>query len=297
VLDRCRGRPDAWLQRTSRAHVGWRARSRPGVPRAFVEFVDPADEPGDALRPDLADVELHVHLRPGLPGHLRRRPTSAAARSAPTSPTRPTRSGSRRTSPARRPSCGSCSPARKVRRKDWVEPTTRARRKTRTTVVDGQQACVFHNRTDFHLGAACAPARTGLRDREEPGRDQAGRVLAAADPPYLPQRGAPGRHVVHRGHDQRVRPARLGSRRPRPGTGTARATPRRTSAQEPVYITHEAELVELLGRPAYVELVVTARPTCGPASALALHPADTALTTSGETLDVMRRRPRCLASA
>ena len=60
------------------------------------------------------------------------------------------------------------------------------------------------------------PARTGVRAREEPRRDQAGRVLAAADPAYVPHRRAPGRHVVHGGLDRRVRPSRLGTGRPRP---------------------------------------------------------------------------------
>src|SRR3954465_11721148 len=45
---------------------------------------------------------------------------------------------------------------RKGRRKDWVELDDEGERKTRTTTVDGQQACVFHNRNDFHLGAGCA---------------------------------------------------------------------------------------------------------------------------------------------
>ena len=41
--------------------------------RIWVEFADPADsEPALPLRPDLADVELDVHLRQRVPGHLRR---------------------------------------------------------------------------------------------------------------------------------------------------------------------------------------------------------------------------------
>ena len=42
---------------------------------------------------------------------------------------------------------------------------------------------------------------------------------------------------------------------------------------EPVYVSMRAELVELMGQPAYDELVGTARPTTARA-ALALHPAD-----------------------
>ena len=60
------------------------------------------------------------------------------------------------------------------------------------------------------------PARTGARAGPQPARDQARRLLAAADPAHVPHRRAPRRHVVPRGHDRRVRPPRLGTRRPRP---------------------------------------------------------------------------------
>ena len=60
------------------------------------------------------------------------------------------------------------------------------------------------------------PALAGAAAGTQPARDQAGRVLAAADPAYVPHRRAAGRHVVHRGLDRRVRPPRLGSGRPRP---------------------------------------------------------------------------------
>ena len=60
-------------------------------------------------------------------------------------------------------------------------------------------------------------ARTGAGAGPQPARDQARRVLAAPDPAALPRGRAAGRVVVHRGHDHRVRPPRLGPRRPRPG--------------------------------------------------------------------------------
>ena len=69
---------------------------------------------------------------------------------------------------------------------------------------------------DFALGAGCALHALALRQGRQPAGDQAGRVLAAADPAQLPHRGASRRHGVHRGHHRRVRPPRLGTRRARP---------------------------------------------------------------------------------
>ena len=59
-----------------------------------------------------------------------------------------------------------------------------------------------------------APARRAHRPAAA--RGQARRLLAAADPPVLPHRRAPRRHLLPRGHHRRVRPPRLGPRRPRP---------------------------------------------------------------------------------
>ena len=46
------------------------------------------------------------------------------------------------------------------------------------------------------------------------------------------------------------------------------------TAPEPLYVTNEAELVELMGRPAYAELVTHCERIWPRATALALHPAD-----------------------
>ena len=187
-------------------------------PRAFVEFDDPADA-DQVFRCDLTWLtsQLDVHLRPGLPGHLRRRrPTPAAARSARTSPTRTTRSGSRRASTSSTPTSGSSSPTRHGRAsRTGSRPTTRAsaRRWSSSTTAS---ACIFHNRADFAGRRRLRAARPGAAAGPQPARDQAGRVLAAADPADLPRRRAAGRHGVHRGHDRRVRPPRLGPGRPRP---------------------------------------------------------------------------------
>ena len=140
-------------------------------------------------------------------------------------------------------------------------------------MVDG--ACIFLNRPDFPGGAGCA--LHGLASRRAcTRRDQAGRVLAAADPAAVPRgRAAP----------------------------TARRTPRSASASttargwgpgghdldwycsgnteahvgvEPVYLSNEAELIELMGQPAYDVLAGRCEAHVRSRSALALHPADPA---------------------
>ena len=203
---------------------------------------NPADESrGDALRPHLADLELHVHLRPGLPGHLQGRPRRRllhARRALRRQGRREAGGGVRR--PARRGPVAVPPRAGKVRKSDWIETDDEGERKTRTIEVDGQSACIFHNRPDFHAGRRLRPARAGAAAGPQPARDQARRVLAAADPAHVPRRRAPGRHDVHRGLDRRVRPARLGPRRPRPRLvllgqhrGARRASSRSTSPTSP----------------------------------------------------------------
>jgi hypothetical protein len=44
----------------------------------------------------------------------------------------------------------------KVKKSDWVDVDEDGERKTMVVEYDGQEACVFHNREDFHLGAGCA---------------------------------------------------------------------------------------------------------------------------------------------
>ena len=89
--------------------------------------------------------------------------------------------GVRRRSSTRR--SGSSSPTgARSRKKDWIETDDEGERKTRTVEVDGQQACVFHNRADFPTGAGCALHGLALAAGPQPARDQARRVLAAADP-------------------------------------------------------------------------------------------------------------------
>jgi hypothetical protein len=162
---------------------------------------------------------------------------------------------------------------RQVRKKDWIELDEDGERKTRTTVVDGQQACVFQNRPDFHAGAGCAlhalayvlgknpletkpdvcwqlPIRRTFRNVER----QDGTSYTEVSITEYDRRGwGPGGHDLDwycSGNTE----AHVGV--------------------EPVYVSNEAELTELMGKAAYDELVRHCEAHVRSRSALALHPAD-----------------------
>ena len=162
---------------------------------------------------------------------------------------------------------------RAVRKKDWIETDEDGERKTRTIEVDGQQACVFHNRLDFAAGAGCAlhalafrldknpletkpdvcwqlPIRRTFRNVER----QDGSTYTEVSITEYDRRGwGPG------GHDLDWYCS---------GNTEAHV------AVEPVYVTNEAELTELMGAAAYVELARHCEAHLRSRSALALHPAD-----------------------
>ena len=169
-------------------------------------------------------------------------------------------------------------PAGKVRKRDWIEVDEDGERKTRVTTLDGQQACIFHNRTDFapatgQGGAGCAlhalafrlgrnpvetkpdvcwqlPIRRTFREVER----QDGSTYTEVSIGEYDRRGwGPG------GHDLDWYCS---------GNTEAHV------AVEPVFVTHEAELTELMGKPAYDELVRHCDAHLRARSALALHPAD-----------------------
>jgi hypothetical protein len=167
---------------------------------------------------------------------------------------------------------------RAVRKKDWIETDDDGERKTRTTEVDGQQACVFHNRADFAPstgggGAGCAlhalayvigknpletkpdvcwqlPIRRTFRNVER----QDGTSYTEVSITEYDRRGwGPGGHDLDwycSGNTE----AHVGV--------------------EPVYVSNEAELTELMGKAAYDELVRHCDAHVRSRSALALHPAD-----------------------
>ena len=98
-----------------------------------------------------------------------------------------------------------------ARLKAWTEKEDGARK---TKVVAGRLHLPQPARLPRRRRLRAAPARRA--HRAPAARGEARRVLAAADPPVLPHRRAPRRHLLPRGDDRRVRPPRLGARRPRP---------------------------------------------------------------------------------
>ena len=136
-----------------------------------------------------------------------------------------------------------------------------------------EQACIFHNRRDFHSGAGCAlhalalqqgrhpletkpdvcwqlPIRRSFRDVERPDGTSYTEVSIAE---YDRRGWGPG------GHDLDWYCS---------GNTEAHV------AVEPLYITSKAELVELMGPEGYAELARHAEAHVRSRSALALHPAD-----------------------
>ncbi|GAB2871691.1 hypothetical protein [Nocardioides pacificus] len=163
--------------------------------------------------------------------------------------------------------------AGEVAREEWVEVDDEGERKTLTIEVDGQRACIFQNRPDFHAGAGCAlhalafvegrnpletkpdvcwqlPIRRTFRDVERPDGTSYTEVSIAE---YDRRGWGPGGHDLDwycSGNTE----AHVGV--------------------EPLFVTNEPELVELMGQPAYDELVRHCEAHLRSRSALALHPAD-----------------------
>jgi hypothetical protein len=249
-------------------------------PRAFVEFVNPADE-SETMRCDLTWLTSSYTciFGQGCPGIYADAPDvgccTLGAHFA-------DKDDERRVAayvemlddnlwqqrPAGRP----------VRKKDWIETDDDGERKTRTTEVDGQQACVFHNREDFAPpggggGAGCAlhalayvigknpletkpdvcwqlPIRRTFRNVER----QDGSSYTEVSITEYDRRGwGPGGHDLDwycSGNTE----AHVGV--------------------EPVYVSNEPELTALMGKAAYDELVRHCEAHVRSRSALALHPAD-----------------------
>jgi len=161
----------------------------------------------------------------------------------------------------------------KVRKSDWIETDEDGERKTRTVDVDGQSACIFHNRTDFHTGAGCALHGLALQQGRNP-------LETKPDVCWqLPIRRT--FRTVERQDGTSYTEVTIGEYDRRgwgPGghdldwycSGNTEAH----VAVEPVFVTHEAELTELMGKPAYDELVRHCEAHVRSRSALALHPAD-----------------------
>lgn len=165
-------------------------------------------------------------------------------------------------------------PVAPLRTRDWVEKDDDGERKTRVIEVDGQRACVFQNRPGSRQGAGCAlhilamkqgrshvetkpdvcwqlPIKRSFRNVE---RQDGSSYLEVTITEYDRRGWGPGGHDLDwycSGNTE----AHVGV--------------------EPVYISHEAELVALMGRAAYDELLAHCDLHLRSRSLLALHPADT----------------------
>ena len=164
-------------------------------------------------------------------------------------------------------------PEGKVRRRDWVETDDEGARKTLTVEVDGQEACIFHNRTDFPLGAGCALHALAIQQGRHP-------LETKPDVCWqLPIRRT--FRTIERQDDTSYTEVTIGEYDRRgwgPGghdldwycSGNTEAH----VAPEPVYVTNAPELTELMGEAGYAELARYCEAHLRSRSALALHPAD-----------------------
>lgn len=162
---------------------------------------------------------------------------------------------------------------KKVKRSDWTEVDDEGERKTKVIEHDGQRACVFANRPDFHAGAGCAlhalayvleknpletkpdvcwqlPLRRTFREvTRQDGTEYTEVTIGEYD-----RRGwGPG------GHDL---------------DWYCTGNPQAHDAPEPLYVTSAAELTALMGEAAYAELARHCEEHLLSRSRLAIHPAD-----------------------
>ena len=164
-------------------------------------------------------------------------------------------------------------PGRKAKKRDWVETDDEGARKTLVVEVDGQSACVFHNRTDFPTGAGCALHGLALRDGKEPLETKPDvcwqlpirRTFRDVERPD----GTAYSEVSISEYDRRGWGAG--------GHDLDWYCSGNTEAHvgvEPLFVTNAPELTELMGQAAYAELARHCENHLRSRSLLAIHPAD-----------------------
>lgn len=164
---------------------------------------------------------------------------------------------------------------RKVRRSDWIDADEDGQPKTRIVESEGQSACIFHNRADFPLGAGCALHALAVQQGRNP-------LETKPDVCWqLPIRRS--FQAVERPDGTAYTEVSIGEYDRRgwgPGghdldwycSGNTEAH----VGAEAVYLTNAAELIELMGQPAYDVLAGLCERHLRMRSALAVHPADPA---------------------
>ena len=248
-------------------------------PRAWVEFVNPDDD-SEVLRCDLTWLTSHYEciFGRGCAGIYADAPDvgccTLGAHFADTADEERVAGFVDRLTPE----LWQLMPRGEVARDDWVEVDDEGARKTLTVEVDGQQACIFHNRIDFapssgQAGAGCALHSLALQVGVDP-------LETKPDVCWqLPLRRT--FRDVERADGTAYTEVSIGEYDRRgwgPGghdldwycSGNTEAH----TAPKPVYLTHAPELTALMGAAAYDELVRHCEAHERSRSALALHPAD-----------------------
>ena len=164
-------------------------------------------------------------------------------------------------------------PGRRVKKSDWIDTDDEGARKTVVLDVAGQEACIFHNRRDFGLGAGCALHALALQQGREP-------LETKPDVCWqLPIRRQ--FRKVERPDGTEYLEVSIGEY-DRRGWGSGghdldwycSGNTEAHVGVEPVYVSNRAELVALMGQPAYDELARQCEAHVRSRSLLALHPAD-----------------------
>jgi hypothetical protein len=243
-------------------------------PRAFVEFADPADA-DQVFRCDLTWLTSSYQciFGQGCPGIYASSPDvgccTLGAHFSDADDQRRVASYVAQLTPDH----WQLHPGRKVRKSDWVTTDEEGEPKTLTAEVDGQSACVFQNRPGFASGAGCALHGLALEQGREP-------LETKPDVCWqLPIRRT--FRTVERQDETSYTEVTI-SEYDRRGLGPGghdldwycAGNTEAHVAPEPLYVTNEPELVELMGRPAYDALVAHCEAHLRSRSALALHPAD-----------------------
>ncbi len=243
-------------------------------PRAFVEFVDPADGE-QVFRCDLTWLTSSYTciFGQGCPGIYADSPDNGCCTLGAHFADKDDQKRVATFVGQLTPGTWQFHPGRTVRKADWIETDDEGEPKTRVHEVDGQSACVFNNRPGFEGGMGCALHALALEQGRNP-------LETKPDVCWqLPIRRT--FREVKRQDDTTYTEVTI-TEYDRRGWGPGghdldwycSGNTEAHVAVEPLYVTSAAELVELMGQAAYDELVRHCEAHLRSRSALALHPAD-----------------------
>ncbi|CUR54461.1 conserved hypothetical protein [metagenome] len=243
-------------------------------PRAWIEFADPAD-PGQVFRCDLTWLTSSYRciFGEGCQGIYADSPDTGCCTLGAHFADKADEKRVAAYVAELTPDLWQFHPGTQVRKADWVETDAEGERKTLVLDVDGQSACVFHNRTDFGQGAGCALHALALREGREP-------LETKPDVCWqLPIRRS--FRDVERPDATTYTEVSI-SEYDRRGWGAGghdldwycSGNTEAHVGVQPVFVNNAPELTELMGAGAYAELVRHCEAHLRSRTALALHPAD-----------------------